>query len=245
MKKLVFFIIVMIFTRIGVTVGMGANPVPLGNFFLAPKSTTVSPVFGGNGGSTSVSPTGELPALVGSNQILVLNGTPGTAGPAGARGLPGAPGTAGPAGAPGPAGLPGPEGKITMIGFGGGVTLIGSCDNSINVAASERFTVGGFFLDRVTISKIDGPATGVLGCNGHTIKLHIITSAERTGFYSINSEIVCSYALENLTPGPDANTISFSGASSAPNNCAISGNPFRIDNLLVSDLGEKVGVEIS
>jgi hypothetical protein len=238
MKALIFFIAVMTFTHMGVAIGMGANPTPLGNFFLSPQSSAISPVVSASDSLTSRSPLAR-------NEILVLRDVPGPAGNPGPAGAPGPAGSNGAPGPVGPAGSPGPEGKVSMIGLGGGVTLIGSCDNNINLSASERFSQGEFFLDRVTISKIDGPATGVFGCNGHTVKLHIITSKDRAGFYSAGAEIICSYALSNLAPGLDSNAVSFSGASTAPNNCAIYGNPFRLDNLLVSDLAEKVGIELS
>jgi hypothetical protein len=232
MNKMIFFLVVAIFTRAGIGLGIAADPVSLGNFFISPgsaNSTLGTVVNVGNVGVTKGSA---------GNEVLVLQiGPPGPQGPAGSAGASGAPGASGPQG---PAG---PEGKLSMIGFGGGVTLVGSCDTGVNIGMSEKFKSGDFFLDALRVSKIDGVSAGAPGCAGHTLKIHLTTSAANPNRYAANAEIICSINLPtNLASGSDSNEVSF---SSSPGNCFISGNPFQIDTLRVADLGEKVGVEFS
>jgi len=239
MNNAIFFLIVAIFTRAGIGLGIAADPISLGNFFLAPNAPNAS-----NPSNPSVSkpsPGTNTPGTTGvstgtaGNQVLVLQ--VGPAGPAGPQGPAGANGSSGPQG---PAG---PEGKLSMVGFGGGVTLVGSCDTGVNIGMSEKFKSGDFFLDALRVSKIDGASAGAPGCSGRTLKIHLTTTAASASRYAANAEIICAISLpSNLASGTDSNEVSF---SSSPGNCFISGNPFQIDTLRVADLGEKVGVEFS
>ena len=242
MNNLVFFLVVAIFTRAGIGLGIAADTGSLGNFFLAPNVPNASnpSVSKPSPGTNPQGTTGVTTSTAG-NEILVLQvGPPGPAGPqgpAGANGSSGAPGSSGPQG---PAG---PEGKLSMVGFGGGVTLVGSCDTGVNIGMSEKFKSGDFFLDALRVSKIDGASAGAPGCSGRTLKIHLTTTAASASRYAANAEIICAISLpSNLASGTDSNEVSF---SSSPGNCFISGNPFQIDTLRVADLGEKVGVEFS
>jgi hypothetical protein len=121
--------------------------------------------------------------------------------------------------------------------------LVGSCDTGVKIAMSQKFNGSDFFLDTILVSKIDGATSGAPGCAGHMLKLHMTTTAARPGAYDSNAEIVCAHQLPStLTAGIDTNEVSFSSSS---NSCYISGNPFRISNLRVGDLGDKVGLEFS
>jgi len=238
MNKMIFFLVVAIFTRAGIGLGIAADPVSLGNFFISPGSANSTLGTVGNVGNV-----GNVGVTKGSagNEVLVLQiGPPGPQGPAGSAGANGAKGAPGASGPQGPAG---PEGKLSMVGFGGGVTLVGSCDTGVNIGMSEKFKSGDFFLDALRVSKIDGASAGAPGCSGRTLKIHLTTTAASDSRYAANAEIICAISLpSNLASGTDSNEVSF---SSSPGNCFISGNPFQIDTLRVADLGEKVGVEFS
>jgi Collagen triple helix repeat (20 copies) len=92
MKKIVFFMLFLAFTRVGFAAGLSPNPVGIGNFFLGTPKITDSNF----------------------NQVLGLlvgpTGQPGVAGVSGANGKDGAPGTAGVNGLPGIAGINGVNG---------------------------------------------------------------------------------------------------------------------------------------
>ena len=67
MKKMVFFVLLLAFSRVGVALGMGPTPVGIGNFFLGSPSITESnlnQVLGllvGPAGSPGVADSGTAP----------------------------------------------------------------------------------------------------------------------------------------------------------------------------------------
>jgi hypothetical protein len=227
MSRMIFLILMTVFTRVGVDVGVGANGT-LTNFFVPSNSTTINFANSPNGVTTT--PLG--------NQVLVLQ--TGPAGPAGPAGRDGRDGRDGVQGATGPAGAPGSGGMSSFVGLGGGVTLVGSCDNSIEIAMSEKFVKGQFFIDTVNIGKIDGSTGSAPGCAGRNVKVHFTTVAARDNFYGKDVELICTQRLSStLKVGLDSNEAVFSSETS----CTISGKVFNLDNLLIDDLGDKVGIE--
>jgi hypothetical protein len=177
MKKLIFFMTFLIFTRIGMGLGISAAPVGIGNFFLGAPSITESnlnQVLGllvgadGQPGSAGVS---------GANGLNGINGLPGVPGSPGSQGLPGtqgvkgdpgAPGAPGAAGAAGAAGVAGKDGGIGSVGLGGGEVSIGTCDASVNISATQTFSATGFKLATVKVSNIDATA-----CAGFEATIHL------------------------------------------------------------------------
>ena len=80
------------------------------------------------------------------------------------------------------------------------------------------------------------------GCMGRNLRVHFNTLAARDNFYSKSVEIICSQKLPTeLKSGPDTNEAVISNQSS----CTIAGKSFKLTDLLVDDLGDKVGIEIS
>ena len=124
MKKMVFFLLLLAFTRIGVALGMGTTPVGIGSFFLGPPSiseSNLNQVLGllvGPQGSPGVA---GASGANGINGVNGLNGAPGAPGPAGLQGVAGPAGPAGPAGADGAAGA-----GAGTLGVGGGNVAIGT-----------------------------------------------------------------------------------------------------------------------
>jgi len=171
MKKLIFFMTFLIFTRIGMGLGISAAPIGIGNFFLGAPSITESnlnQVLGllvGSDGQPG--PAG----VSGANGLNGINGLPGVPGSPGSQGLPGTQGVKGDPGAPGVAGAPGVPGKdggVGSVGLGGGEVSIGTCDASVNISATQTFSATGFKLATVKVSNIDATA-----CAGFEATIHL------------------------------------------------------------------------
>ena len=207
MKKLIFFMVFLIFTRIGMGMGISATPVGIGNFFLGAPSITESnlnQVLGllvgadGQPGATGVS---------GANGRDGINGIPG---------LPGSPGALGAQGVKGEPGAPGRDGGIGSVGLGGGEVSIGTCDESVNISASQTFTPSGFKLATITVSNIDSTR-----CARFNATIHLTKKTGET--YS------CTQVV-------DGTSVPFT-ISSGP--CA------SIPTLLMDQLGDKIGLEFT
>ena len=216
MKKLIFFMTFLIFTRIGMGLGISAAPVGIGNFFLGAPSITESnlnQVLGllvgadGQPGSAGVS---------GANGLNGINGLPGVPGAQGLPGVQGVKGDPGAPGAPGVPGAPGKDGGVGSVGLGGGEVAIGTCDATVNVSATQKFNVSGFELATVKVSNIDATA-----CNGFKASIHLT-----------NKKTIASYSCTD-TIGADS--ITFTTA-----NCAALSTP-----LLMNDLGDTIGLEFT
>ena len=247
MKKMIFFITFLVITRIGVSIGTGATPVGIGNFFLGNSSvasTNVNQILGllvGPGGQPGAAGIAGINGFSGLNGIDGMPGAPGlmgqpgqpgaagSPGQPGAAGSPGQPGAAGSPGAPGAPGPAGPAGTVSMVGFGGGIALVDSCDSEINVSMTQKFTgvnvdsmrVSNFYLDSIKVSNI------AAACAGHALKVHLNTTAP--------SNIDCTVAaLPNSFAGSATNVVSFP----ADGICTPT-----LSSIKVSELDSKVGVE--
>jgi len=174
MKKLIFFIAFLVFTRIGVSMGVSATPVGIGNFFLGEPAITQSnlnQVLGllvgpdGQPGAAGVSGANGLNGLSG------LPGIPGINGANGAQGIQGIQGVAGTPGSPGAPGTPGKNGGIGNVGIGSGEVTIGSCDENVNIAATQEFKGNHFDLNTVSVSNIGA------GCAGQKVTIHLQKTA--------------------------------------------------------------------
>ena len=229
MKKMIFFITFLVITRIGVSIGTGATPVGIGNFFLGNSSvasTNVNQILGllvGPGGQPGAAGIAGINGFSGLNGIDGMPGAPGlmgqpgqpgaagSPGQPGAAGSPGQPGAAGSPGAPGPAG---PAGTVSMVGFGGGIALVDSCDSEINVSMTQKFTgvnvdsmrVSNFYLDSIKVSNI------AAACAGHALKVHLYASSpnklDPTKVDPIYIDCAVA-ALPNSFAGSATNVVSF------------------------------------
>jgi hypothetical protein len=201
MKKLIFFMTFLIFTRIGMGLGISAAPIGIGNFFLGAPSITESnlnQVLGllvGSDGQPG--PAG----VSGANGLNGINGLPGVPGSPGSQGLPGTQGVKGDPGAPGVAGAPGVPGKdggVGSVGLGGGEVSIGTCDASVNISATQTFSATGFKLATVKVSNIDATA-----CAGFEATIHLTNGVVP---YSCTLPIgVADFLVFNLPAGCGSN----------------------------------------
>jgi hypothetical protein len=221
MKKLIFFMTFLVFTRIGMGLGFSATPVGIGNFFLGAPSITESnlnQVLGLLVGADGQPGPAGVSGANGINGINGINGLPGVPGSPGSQGLPGAQGVKGDPGTPGVPGAPGAPGKdggIGSVGLGGGEVSIGTCDASVNIAAAQEFTGSGFKLSTVTVSNVDA-----IACAGFRATVYL-TKKSSGEAYS------CTQVI-----GPPSLLFTISSGA-----CA------SIPTLLMNDLGDKIGLE--
>jgi len=181
MKKLIFFMTFLIFTRIGMGLGISAAPIGIGNFFLGAPSITESnlnQVLGLLVGADGQPGPAGVSGANGINGINGLPGVPGAQGLPGAQGVAGAPGAPGAPGVAGVAGAPGKDGGVGSVGIGGGEVRMDACDAAVTVSAKQKFNGSEFELSKVTVSGIDG-----VGCNTYYATIHLADLRDATVFY--------------------------------------------------------------
>jgi hypothetical protein len=248
---MVFFLLLLAFTRIGAALGMGTTPVGIGSFFLGSPSITesnfnqvlgllvgpqgspgVSGVSGANGsngvsglnGAPGVPGVAGLPGVVGvagangSNGVNGLNGAPGIPGTSGA---PGAQGVMGPAGPPG---TPGGDGSGT-VGVGTGNVTIGTCDDTVNIRATQTFQDDHFDLGTIVVTNIAGIIGASNGCAGQDATIHVTASG-------VSKE--CAITLAKDIKGSD-NIITFTTASCSG----------ALKGINMQKLGSNIGLEFT
>jgi hypothetical protein len=204
MKKLIFFMTFLIFTRIGMSFGISAAPIGIGNFFLGAPSITESnlnQVLGllvGSDGQPGQSGVSGANGLNGINGLPGVSGTQGLPGTQGVKGDPGAPGTSGAPGVAGVAGVAGKDGGIGSVGLGGGEVSIGTCDASVNISVTQTFSATGFKLATVKVSNIDATS-----CAGFDATIHLLNGATP---YSCTLPIaIADFLVFNLPAGCGTN----------------------------------------
>ena len=201
MKKLIFFMTFLIFTRIGMGLGISAAPIGIGNFFLGAPSITESNLNQVLGLLVGADGQPGPAGVSGANGINGINGLPGVSGSQGlpgAQGVKGDPGAPGVAGAPGVPGVPGKDGGVGSVGLGGGEVSIGTCDASVNISATQTFSATGFKLATVKVSNIDATA-----CAGFEATIHLTNGVVP---YSCTLPIgVADFLVFNLPAGCGSN----------------------------------------
>ena len=227
---MVFFVLLLAFSRVGVALGMGPTPVGIGNFFLGSPSITESnlnQVLGllvgpaGSPGVAGVSGANGRDGLTGLAGIPGVNGasgqdgapgtsgaqgTQGVAGPAGTPGAPGAPGTQGTQGVAGPAGpvgAPGTGGGGGFFGVGGGKVSLGTCDDSVNVNVTQSFQITKFDWATTVVSNIAGIIGASNGCAGQFATMYVT---------ALGNSFSCTITLDPELRGPN-NSITFNTAT--------------------------------
>jgi hypothetical protein len=230
MKKLIFFMTFLVFTRIGMGMGISSTPVGIGNFFLGAPSITESnlnQVLGLLVGADGQPGPAGVSGANGINGINGLPGVPGGQGLAGAQGVKGDPGAPGAPGSPGAAGAPGRDGGVGSVGLGGGEISMQACDNSVKLSASQVFASTpdktGFKLSSVTVSQI-----GLDGCRGFNATVHVVYNGISYG---------CSKDIESKIVG---DSLVFTFESTNPE-C----NPRPVPNLWMDGLVDKIGLELT
>jgi hypothetical protein len=223
MKKMVFFVLLLAFSRVGVALGMGPTPVGIGNFFLGSPSITESnlnqvlgllvgpagsPGVAGVSGANGKDGLTGLAGIPGVNGVNGQDGAPGTAGsqgiqgvagPAGTPGAPGTQGAQGVAGPAGPVGAPGTGGGGGFFGVGGGKVSLGSCDDSVNINVTQSFQLTKFDWATTVVSNIAGIVGTSNGCAGQYATMYVS---------ALGNTYSCTITLDPELRGP-SNSITF------------------------------------
>ena len=247
MKKTVFFLILLIFSRIGVSYAAGTNPIGIGDFFTGNNIANLSDANINQVLGLLVGPSGS-PGPAGVAGKDGLNGLNGINGMPGAPGAPGATGATGPAG---PAGAPGAPGKVTgSEAFGGGTVVVAVCgkdspaNSNLGFSINPQFQVTGF-----TIASMDVKNIGA-DCGGFTVSLYFTVQKSNSPYYLAKDVIKCtSEKLPAQNTDVSKNNIRFDFTNMA---CAIDqGTPktLNITNIRISDLdgpdATNIGITIS
>jgi len=222
MKKMVFFLLLLAFSRIGVAMGMGPTPVGIGNFFLGSPSITESnlnqvlgllvgpagpPGVAGVSGANGRDGLNGLAGIPGANGVNGVDGSPGSpgaqgiqgvAGPAGPAGVPGAQGIQGVAGPAGPPGTGGGGGG-GFLGVGGGKVSLGTCDESVNVNVTQSFQTSQFNWATTVVSNIAGMIGTNNGCAGQRATMFVS---------ALGNSYSCTITIGSTITGPN-NSITF------------------------------------
>lgn len=220
---MVFFVLLLAFSRVGVALGMGPTPVGIGNFFLGSPSITESnlnqvlgllvgpagsPGVAGVSGSNGRDGLNGLAGIPGINGVNGQDGAPGTAGaqgiqgvagPAGTSGAAGTQGAQGVAGPAGPAGTPGTGGGGGFFGVGGGKVSLGSCDDSVNVNVTQSFQGSKFDWATTVVTNIGGVDGASNGCAGQYATMYVT---------ALGNTYSCTITLDPGIRGPN-NSITF------------------------------------
>jgi hypothetical protein len=191
MKKMVFFLLLLAFSRIGVAMGMGPTPVGIGNFFLGSPSITESnlnqvlgllvgpagsPGLAGVSGANGRDGLNGLAGIPGANGVNGVDGSPGNTGAQGMQGVAGPAGPAGVPGAQGTQGVAGPPGTGSgggFLGVGGGNVSLGACDKAVKISATQSFQLTHFNLETITVSGILGRIGDSRGCAGQDVTIYV------------------------------------------------------------------------
>jgi len=235
MKKIIFFLLFLAFTRVGFAAGISATPVGIGNFFLgnpAISDSSFNQVLGllvgptGSPGVAGVSGANGAPGEPGTPGVNGLPGIAGLPGINGVNGRDGTPGINGAQGPAGPAGPVGPKGSVDTLGLGIGEVSLDTCDSSVNMAATQAFDGEAFSLVSFVVSNIAGVKGTDRGCAGKDLTIHIKTTS--------GAMKQCTYPLPNSMTG-DSNTAIFNSS-----NCS-----FIAAGIRMSDITTNVGLEIN
>jgi len=192
MKKTVFFLILLIFSRIGVSYAAGTNPIAIGDFFTGNNIANMSEANINQVLGLLVGPAGAPgPAgVAGQNGFNGLNGI---------NGLPGAPGATGATGPAGPAGAPGEKGKDGQLtgsaAFAGGAAVVAVCGNpktdpGLTVNINPKFDGTAFTIASIVVGNVSND------CVGKTLSLYFTIKHSSSKSYKDGVTITCTHPLD-------------------------------------------------
>jgi len=275
MNKTVFFLLVLIFTRMGVSFGSDPTPIGIGEFFVGGNTTNISQTNVNQLLGLLVGPEGAPgPAgIAGKNGFNGINGIDGMPGAPGAMGQPGPQGPAGPqgltgsqgpkgdtgatgaqgpkgdTGAQGPQGIPGPAGvgASGTAPFAGGPVAVVVCGNS-DTDPGLGFAINPQFDgSNFKIASIDVKHIANT-CKGLTLSFYF-KMKQASSHYSAESIITCSHSLsESDLPSPH-NNMTFSDANLSCSAVPSVGGAIHLSEIYIKDLDgtgdTNIGITIS
>jgi hypothetical protein len=236
-KKIIFFLLFLVFTRVGFAAGLSPSPVGIGNFFLGPTKITdsnfnqvlgllvgpsgtpgVAGVSGANGkdGAPGSPGIAGLPGISGINGVNGINGRDGNSGAVGLQG---------PSGPPGPPGPAGASGTANYVGLGGGSVALDTCDKDVTISATQAFEGTYFSLATIVVDGILGIVGSQRGCAGQVATIHLTV---------LGNERSCALSLPADIAGT-SNRITFTTSSCSG----------AFGGIRMQDLGQNIGFEIT
>ena len=229
MKKTVFFLILLIFSRIGVSYAAGTNPIAIGDFFTGNNIANMSEANINQVLGLLVGPAGAPgPAgVAGQNGFNGLNGI---------NGMPGAPGATGATGPAGPAGAPGAPGKDGILtgsaAFGGGAAVVAICGNlgnqrDLTIKINPIFNGSGFTFGSIVVGNIAHDCTKKI----LTVYFDIPIRASILGSYPGGTKIKCEHSLTDAELSADYNTLALNDADTT-----CTGATVRLSQIYIADL---------
>jgi hypothetical protein len=130
-------------------------------------------------------------------------------------------GPAGPAGAAGEAGT----GGVGTLGVGGGTVSIGTCDDTVNISATQTFQGDHFDLGTIVVSNIAGIVGASRGCAGQDATIHVTTPSGAKS---------CTITLDTGITGAN-NSVTFTTASCGG----------VLSGIHMQDLSSNIGLEFT
>ena len=241
MKKIIFFLLILVFTRIGVSFGSGNSPVGIGDFFFGKNIATLSDANINQVLGLIIGPAGT-PGPAGPQGPAGPAGPAGATGPQGPIGLTGATGPQGPAGPAGPAGK---DGQLTgSAPFAGGSAVVAVCgdpnsNTGLGIEINPQFVGDGFNIDSIKVSGISNT------CDKFTLRLYFTMKNANT-YYQKGDVLTCAKSLSGLLPSP-LNNLTFDNSSltCSGGSAGLSLNKIRISDLDESGKSTNIGITIS
>jgi hypothetical protein len=266
MKKAVLFLLILIFSRIGIAFGADAVPSGIQNFFLGSSATDASNInqvlalLVGPAGPPGPAGVAGRDGFVGMNGVDGMPGAPGPVGETGATGAqglqgvagaqgiqgvagaqgiqgePGAAGAAGPAGAIGPAG---PSGAGGSFGISGGTVGLKGCDSNVDVNVSRSFSGTAFNIDSLDFSAIEE------GCLAQNLYVYFSLSAatKTAGTYGDATQIRCTKVVTGASLKIDNSTPCYKNSAASSRTYSTAVANFNQAYILNSDTS--IGIEIT
>jgi Collagen triple helix repeat (20 copies) len=229
MKKTVFFLILLIFSRIGVSYAAGTNPIAIGDFFTGNNIANMSEANTNQVLGLLVGPAGAPgPAgVAGQNGFNGLNGINGL------PGAPGATGATGPAGPAGPQGAPGKDGILTgSAAFGGGAAVVAICGNlgnqrDLTIKINPMFNGSGFTFGSIVVGNIAHDCTKKI----LSVYFDIPVRDKILGSYPGGTKIKCEHSLTDAELPADYNTLALNDADTT-----CTGATVKLSQIFIADL---------
>ena len=257
MKKAVLFLLILIFSRIGIAFGADAVPSGIQNFFLGSSATDASNInqvlallvgpagppgpagIAGRDGFVGMNGVDGMPGApgpVGETGATGAQGLQGVAGAQGIQGEPGVAGAAGPAGAIGPAG---PSGAGGSFGISGGTVGLRGCDSNVDVNVSRSFSGTAFNIDSLDFSAIEE------GCLAQNLYVYFSLSAatKTAGTYGDATQIRCTKVVTGASLKIDNSTPCYKNSAASSRTYSTAVANFNQAYILNSDTS--IGIEIT
>lgn len=256
MKKVIFILLVISLTRIGVSYADANSPLTSNKYFFGTKTPAANANQLNQVLALLVGPQGKpgVAGVAGRNGMVGARGLPGAPGPVGLTGPAGPAGSAGPAGPQGERGLPGRDGvggsstsSASTLNLADGQVAFTRCDTDgiADVRFGRKFVNSGnpatsaFVFKSVSISNLD------LLCGGKEIKIEFTVKASGiknlSSKYAVDDSIICTATI------PSARTSIKFGDGDVATECKTgdAGTAYAFTDIATEDVLPEIAFQIS